>query len=560
MLSFNLTVVLTVFVISIVLLISNRVRYDLIGIGSVFVLMAFGITKLSTVTAEIGSLPVLLLGIVMIVSKTVSDSGIIDKFAEVVSKKIKNEYILLFALFLMVGLFSGFLSDVALTLMMVPLSYYLSDKLKKSPSKYLMPFAYIAVLGGRYTVASTSSNVVLYDLWYSKTGQFLSFFQFSNPGIFIVLAGIPVAILISFLLPNRTKKITSIDEFKTGEYLTEVQVQKESEVIGKSIDDFEKTYGIRVVAIYPGRISWRQRTIFGGDVLLVRLKPESLTTLSGIKGLKMTIPNTASENLSIREVFVMPESRLVGQQLSQIREAGRYNISVVGISAYGKKIFGRFRTISVEVGDVLMLSGSDEDIASFITDNSLGPLSEREMRVFNPSRGIIAIGSLGFAVVLASFGVNLIIAFGSALLIMLITRTLNFKSMYKSVQWPILIFVGTYLILGAAIISTGLSVYIAGIILGSPLILFVVTVILANTIGNVGSAVIMGPVAMGFPDPLKAIVVVAMAASCTFITPFGNQSNLIVQAAGSYTAKDYVLYGSMITAIALVITLLYAYL
>ena len=131
MLSFNLTVVLTVFVISIVLLISNRVRYDLIGIGSVFVLMAFGITKLSTVTAEIGSLPVLLLGIVMIVSKTVSDSGIIDKFAEVVSKKIKNEYILLFALFLMVGLFSGFLSDVALTLMMVPLSYYLSDKLKK---------------------------------------------------------------------------------------------------------------------------------------------------------------------------------------------------------------------------------------------------------------------------------------------------------------------------------------------------------------------------------------------------------------------------------------------
>ncbi len=560
MLAADLTIVLIVFVISIVLLISNRVRYDIIGIGSVFVLMVFGITKFSTVTAEIGSLPVLLLGIVMIVSKTVSDSGIIDKFAEVISKKIKNEYVLLFALFLMVGIFSGFLSDVALTLMMVPLSYYISDKLKKSPSKYLMPFAYMAVLGGRYTVASTSSNVVLYDLWYSKTGHFLNFFQFADPGIYIVLAAIPAAIFISFILPNRTKKITSVDEFKTGEYLTEVQVQKDSEVIGKSINDFEKDYGIRVVAIYPGRISWRQRTIFGGDILLVRLKPESLTTLSGIKGLKMTIPNAASENLSIREVFVMPESRLVGQQLSQIREAAGYNISVVGISAYGKKIFGRFRTISIEGGDVLMLSGSDEDIAAFITDNSLGPLSEREMRVFNPTKGIISIVSLGFAVILASFGVNLIIAFGAALLIMMITRALNFKSMYKSVQWPILVFVGTYLILGAAIISTGLSGYIAGIILGSPLILFVVTAILANTIGNVGSAVIMGPVAMGFPDPLKAIVVVAMAASCTFITPFGNQSNLVVQAAGSYTAKDYALFGSIIMVVAMVITLIYAYL
>ena len=559
-LSTDAIIVFIVFIVSVVLLISNRIRYDLIGIGAVFVLLVTGITKFSTVTLEIGSLPVVLLGIVMIVSKTVSDSGIIDKFTDIISKKVRNEFLLLLFLFLIVGLLSGFMSDVALTLMMVPLSYFIAEKQKKSSSKYLLPFAYMAVLGGRYTVASTSSNVILYDLWYSRTGNFLPFFQFADPGLLIVLAGIPLAILISYLLPNRTKKITSIDEFKTGEYLTEVIVKKDSEVIGKSISDFEKSYGLRVVAIYPGRISWHERTIFSGNVLLVRLKPEALTTLSGIRGLKLTIPSGNSENLSIKEVFVMPESRLIGQQLNQIREAGRYNISVVGISAYGKRIFGRFRTITVEAGDVLILSGSDEDIAAFISDNSLGPLSEREMRVFNFSRGIISIGSLAFAIILASIGVNLVIAFGSAFLIMLAYRALNFKSMYRYVQWPILIFVATYLVLGSAIISTGLSGMISGIILDSPLILFLLTVLLANTVGNVGSAVIMGPVALGFPDPLKAIVVVAMAASSTFITSFGNQSNLIVQGAGSYTSRDYAMYGSMLVALSLVVTMLYVYL
>lgn len=495
----------------------------------------------------------------MIVSKTISDSGIIDKFAEIISKKVKNETLMLALLFLIVGLLSGFMSDVALTLMMIPLSYFIADKQKKSPSKYLLPFAYIAVLGGRYTVASTSSNVILYDLWYTETGHFLPFFQFSNPGLFIVLAGIPAALLISHFIPNRTRKISTIEEFKTGEYLTEVAVLKESEAIGKSISDFEREYGIRIVAIYPGRISWRQRVIFDGDILLIRLRPESLTTLSGIKGLKLTIPSSSAENLSIREVFVMPESRLIGQQLSEIREAGRYNISVIGISAYGKRIFGRFRTITVEPGDVLMLSGSDQDIAAFISENALGPLSQREIRAFNPTKGAISMASLAVAIILASIGFNLVLSFGTALIIMLVTRTVNVKHMYRYVQWPILIFVGTYLVLGSAIIGSGISAYLATLIFGSTLLLFGITVLLANTIGNVGSAVIMGPIAMGFPDPLKAIVVVAMASSCTFATSFGNQSNLIVQGAGAYKSRDYAIYGIMIIAIVFAITALYVY-
>jgi Na+/H+ antiporter NhaD/arsenite permease-like protein len=131
--------------------------------------------------AEFASIPVFILAMVMIISRTVSGSGLMEKFGEMLTRKFKNEYVFLAILLLSIGLLSGFMSDVALTLMMIPLAYVISEKLKHSPTKYLMPFAFIAVLGGRYTVASTSSNLVLYGLWYQKYGTYLPFLPFQCP-------------------------------------------------------------------------------------------------------------------------------------------------------------------------------------------------------------------------------------------------------------------------------------------------------------------------------------------------------------------------------------------
>jgi di/tricarboxylate transporter len=132
------------------------------------------------------------------------------------------------------------------------------------------------------------------------------------------------------------------------------------------------------------------------------------------------------------------------------------------------------------------------------------------------------------------------------------------KDIYHSIEWPIIIFIGTYIVFGDALVSAGITGYISDFTAGSILILFLMSLFFANLIGNVASAVIMGPVAFLFPDPLKAVVVVAMAASCTFITPWGNQSNLLVMSPGGYTVKDYALYGTMLVILAFIITYLYA--
>lgn len=550
--------VLVIFVVSTVLLISNRVRYDIIGIGTVVVLVVLGIVTPTIAMAEFASIPVFILALVMILSRTISGSGIMEKLGEMLTRRFKNEYIVLGILFLSIGLLSGFMSDVALTLMMIPIAYVIAEKLKHSPTKYLMPFAFIAVLGGRFTVASTSSNLILYGLWYQRFGSYLPFFTFSMPGLIIVIAAIPLVILITRLLPDRVKPVTSLEEFKTGEYLTEASLEEGSEILGKTVGEIEASYNVRIVGVYPGRIGKKNRVLRKGDVIIIRVRPETIATLSGIKGVNIAPSQFFDQESKLTEVFIMPDSKLVGTTISNMVSASRYNIAILGISAYGKKIFGRLRTLTVQSGDVLLVSGHEGDIAEFMSSESLAPLHQRDIKILNVRSGAIALGSLAIAVGLASAGVNIILAYLIAVIILLATKVLDVKDIYHSIEWPIIIFIGTYIVFGDALVSAGITGYISDFTAGSILILFLMSLFFANLIGNVASAVIMGPVAFLFPDPLKAVVVVAMAASCTFITPWGNQSNLLVMSPGGYTVKDYALYGTMLVILAFIITYLYA--
>lgn len=550
--------VLVIFVVSTVLLISNRVRYDIIGIGTVVVLVVLGIVTPTIAMAEFASIPVFILALVMILSSTISGSGIMEKLGEMLTRRFKNEYIVLGILFLSIGLLSGFMSDVALTLMMIPIAYVIAEKLKHSPTKYLMPFAFIAVLGGRFTVASTSSNLILYGLWYQRFGSYLPFFTFSMPGLIIVIAAIPLVILITRLLPDRVKPVTSLEEFKTGEYLTEASLEEGSEILGKTVGEIEASYNVRIVGVYPGRIGKKNRVLRKGDVIIIRVRPETIATLSGIKGVNIAPSQFFDQESKLTEVFIMPDSKLVGTTISNMVSASRYNIAILGISAYGKKIFGRLRTLTVQSGDVLLVSGHEGDIAEFMSSESLAPLHQRDIKILNVRSGAIALGSLAIAVGLASAGVNIILAYLIAVIILLATKVLDVKDIYHSIEWPIIIFIGTYIVFGDALVSAGITGYISDFTAGSILILFLMSLFFANLIGNVASAVIMGPVAFLFPDPLKAVVVVAMAASCTFITPWGNQSNLLVMSPGGYTVKDYALYGTMLVILAFIITYLYA--
>jgi len=180
----------------------------------------------------------------------------------------------------------------------------------------------------------------------------------------------------------------------------------------------------------------------------------------------------------------------------------------------------------------------------------LVPLYQRRIKLFNPRMGLTSLASLILGTVLSSLGLNIAESFLVAVIPVVVT---NYREVYRNMEWPLLVFVGTYISLGQALASTGLMTHIP--LVSNPVILFAVTALIANLVNNAAAAVIMGPVALSTPNPLASITVVAMASSSTFLTPFSHQANLLVTEAGKYGVKDFLIAGSIVLALIALSTL-----
>jgi di/tricarboxylate transporter len=178
-------------------------------------------------------------------------------------------------------------------------------------------------------------------------------------------------------------------------------------------------------------------------------------------------------------------------------------------------------------------------------------------RLFNVRKGIVAIAVLVGATIASLLGVDMTLAFLTASLALILSGAINYRRLYQYVDWSVLVFMASFLALGYAMSSSGLSTVIAHVLPKSLIILFLITAILANFINNVTAAVIMTPRALTYPNPLIAVTVVAMASTTTFLTPFSHPANLLVYNPGGYKPKDYLIAGTLILLLVLIVTMVF---
>ncbi|WP_243681814.1 SLC13 family permease [Vulcanisaeta souniana] len=256
-LSFSEYYVLTVLVLAVVLLLSRVVRYDVVGVLLMVLLIIGGVISAEKALSFIGSTTVVVLGSIMVISKALEESGFLDRLAGELDRVFRNEYVFLVFVILIVSLLSGgFMSDVALVSIFIPFMYAVSRNHNKKLSKYLLPLSYAAIVGGRYTIFGTSTNLIIDQLWYERLGRYLSIFQFLNIGLVIVFASIPALLLIYLLLPNRESVVASVDDLKIGEYVVEAQVNEDCELVGgKTKREVEREYGVKIRSVLPRRLS-----------------------------------------------------------------------------------------------------------------------------------------------------------------------------------------------------------------------------------------------------------------------------------------------------------------
>jgi di/tricarboxylate transporter len=429
-----------------------------------------------------------------------------------------------------------------------------------------MPLSFASILGGMITLIGTPPNIVIAEFRRDALGESFKMFDFAPVGLACAVVGVAYVALIGWRLLPRERKSADAgkDLFDLADYIAEVRVPEGSSVIGKQVRDLDHAAGrsdIEIVGLVrrgqrlPGIA--RAVEIKAGDILVVEASPDSLEEALGTLNLEYVGKGSGQlgdDNLVLNEVLVQESSRLAGRSAMSVRLLYRYRVAVVGVSRQGVRFRENVRKLILRPGDVLLLLGADERLSDITGRLGLLPLADRGQRVIQRDKAWWAVGIFASAIIVASFGwVYLPVALGCATALYVLLNIVPIRDVYTSVEWPVIVLLGSMIPIGGALQSTGGTALIAGGIVDlsagySPVVvltlLIIVTMTLSDVMNNTATAVIAAPIALEIamrldvsPDPF--LMGVAVAASCAFLTPIGHKNNTLIMGPGGYRFGDY---------------------
>ncbi len=589
-------IVFSVLGASLFLFIQGKIRYDLIALLALFVVVISGIISPDEAFTGFAHPAVVTVAVVLIISKALSNAGIVDIIAKRLSPLAHSPVLLLGALCLVVTILSAFMNNVGALALLMPVAIQMGRKNNISPSLLLMPLAFCSLLGGLTTMIGTPPNIIIAS--YRTQGDLppFSMFDFSPVGVGLAAAGIVFIVFLSrFMLPDR-KKQGSVDElFQIESYLTEVVIPEKSKVIGKTIRDLEYLPDTEIVVIGIVRSGKKIAApssfeiLAEGDILIVEADSEDLDVLIKEAGLELVgskelclefiAPEDKKEKgddsdeckeyiradkMQLTEAVVQLESPIIRKNVINLNLRWKYGINLLGVARQGARLKQRLKSIRFRAGDVLLLQGAPDSMKDAINEMGCFPLAERELSLAPYKNTLLVIAVFIFAILMATFGyLPVHIALLGAALFMLLWGIVTLNDAYKSVDWPIIILLGAMIPVGVAMEATGGAQLVADKILdlsgGMPPIftlglLLAVTMILSNLINNAAAAVLMAPIAINISEILNTsidpfLMAVAVGASMPFLTPIGHQSNTLVFGPGGYKFSDYWKLGLPLTII-----------
>jgi di/tricarboxylate transporter len=549
-----------------VFLVWGRWRYDLVAFIALLVALLTGVVPKELAFSGFGHPATVIIALVLIVSKGLSNSGAIEMLARYVidsSRKLSTHITIMSGL---AASLSALMNNVAALALLMPVDMQAAKKAGRSPSLSLMPLSFASILGGMITMIGTPPNIVIAEFRGDALGESYKMFDFAPVGLACAVVGVAYVALIGWrLLPGERKSTDAgKDLFDLEDYIAEVRVPEDSSAIGKQVGDLDDAAGrsdIEIVGLVrrgrrlPGLA--RAVEIKAGDILVVEASPDSLEEALGNLNLEYVGKGSGQlgdDNLILNEVVVQESSRLAGRSAMSVRLLYRYRVAVVGVSRQGVRFRENVRKLILQPGDVLLLLGADERLSDVTGRLGLLPLADRGQRVIQRDKAWWAVGIFASAIIVASFGwVYLPVALGCATALYLLLNIVPIRDVYTSVEWPVIVLLGSMIPIGGALQSTGGTALIAGGIVDlsagySPVVvltlLIIVTMTLSDVMNNTATAVIAAPIAVEIatrlnvsPDPF--LMGVAVAASCAFLTPIGHKNNTLIMGPGGYRFGDY---------------------
>jgi di/tricarboxylate transporter len=582
-------------VFAIVSFIWERISADLTSL-TVFGILLFVsmLTKsdaLPTLEATLGvfgnSAPLTIAGM-FIVSAALERTGAIDLITGYLRKLVKLPYRgFMFIMILGVAGVSAFVNNTPVVIVLMPVILSLSREMGVASSKLLIPLSYASIFGGTCTLLGTSTNLlasgILLDAGHAPIGMF----ELASVGLPILAFGSIYLVLFgNKLLPHRETLTSILSDEERKEFITEAFIRAGSDLHGKTAKEGELLkHGIRLLEIVRHGIAVpgdpRDHQLQYGDRLVLACRPSGVAEAHSMKGI--TIQTELAEGLetivtdegALVEGVVSPHASIAGSTLGEINFRQRFRMVVVAVHRKGTNQRERLSNLRLQAGDTLLMMGSTASIDSLANSDEIIILDRprvpaRSLRIKMP----IAIATTIGIVTMATLNlVPIVSAVCLGVAIILLTGCMKAKDAYASVEWSILIIIFGMLALGQAMDSTGASLLIAENMTGlvgqfAPAhlqnvimlaLIYVITSTFTEFLSNNAAVALMVPIALGIAvtlgvDPRPFVVASCIAASASFATPIGYQTNTYVYGVGGYRFFDFTKVGLPLNLICFIVT------
>lgn len=561
----------------------GRWRYDVVAMAALVISVICGIVPSEDAFSGFSDPAVITVAAVLILSQALQRSGAINVLAGSIGRLPNNSIVQIGALTLTVAVLSAFMNNVGALALMLPVAIRAAQSSDIPPSRVLMPIAFGSLLGGLATLIGTPPNIIISSYRAEVMGKSFGegggfgMFDFAPVGAAAALAGIIFIVVIGYrLIPHREGGDTALDDLmQIDEYVTELAVPAGSALIGKPVRELVVMADgdISVVALLRGSEKelappWYTR-MQAGDHLMIEGGTEAIAITVEQSGFELLADrelgsvSLSSEEVIVLEAVVNPGSRLEGRTAGGLRINSRYGVNILAVARQGKPIRDRIGHIRFQAGDVVLIQGAAQLIYESLSSLGCLPLASREITM-GQNRSFLPLAIFAAAIASAVFGlVRIDVAFVAAVVVLVTTRLFPLREMYESVEWPIIVLLGAFLPVGAALNSTGATALIADGIISlagdMPLWVMLITImtisaVLSAVINNAATAVLMAPIAVSVAniagvnfDPF--LMAVAIGSSSAFLTPIGHQSNLLVMGPGGYKFGDYWRMGLPLTIV-----------
>jgi di/tricarboxylate transporter len=547
----------------------GKIRYDVVAFLGLIVSILLGLVSTEDAFSGFSHPATITVAMVFVLSRGLGNSGAVDLLMSQFMFTVKRVSLHVAMLSGISAIFSTMMNNIGALAVLMPIGIESSVKSKRSPAVILMPMSFASILGGLVTLIGTPPNIIIANFRTDVKGEPFSMFDFSPVGGVLAVVGVAFIALVGWrLIPKKRRTSVAVEELVSiNDYITELLVQKESELIGiplRELDQRAEKVDVEIVGLIRGKqrilAGLRHETIRGRDILVVEAGPKELdkfitdTKVELVTGNKEKATLLRSKDTTLMEAVVQPSSTMEGQTFTTLRLKSRYGVHLLGVSRQGKAIRKRLRHVVFRGGDVLLLQGDSESLVGLISSLGCLPLAKRRLSLGADKKASLAAGIFIASVGATTIGITSAqIAFATGAILMVVFSIVPVRDVYREIDWPVVVLLGAMIPIGGALESTGGTQLIAetimslGASMAPSLILamvLIVTMTLSDVMNNAATAVVMAPVAVSIANQLGVnvdpfLMAVAVGASCAFLTPIGHQNNTLILGPGGYQFGDY---------------------